>query len=292
VGEARPRFGSALRGRFRRAIRLRHLSPRTEKAYWGWIVRYVLFHGKRHPVELGAREISRFLSFLATERAVSASTQNQALSALLFLYRDVLGQKIEGLDGLIRARRPRSLPVVLSVRQVSLLLEQLHGAPRLMATLLYGAGLRLIECASLRVKDVDFDRRQITVRFGKGGKDRVTVLPESVCKELARHLERVRSQHARDLADGAGHVELPYALARKYPSASREWPWQWVFPATRIYTHLPTGERRRHHLHETVLQRAVRAAVRSAELPKQAGCHTLRQYADFRIMPRRIERCA
>jgi integron integrase len=145
-----------------------------------------------------------------------------------------------------------------------------------MATLLYGAGLRLIECASLRVKDVDFDRRQITVRFGKGGKDRVTVLPESVCKELARHLERVRSQHARDLADGAGHVELPYALARKYPSASREWPWQWVFPATRIYTHPPTGERRRHHLHETVLQRAVRAAVRSVDLPKKAGCHTLR----------------
>ena len=274
--EARPRFGADLRERVRRAIRLRHLSPRTEKAYWDWIVRYVIFHDKRHPEEMGAREITSFLSSLATDRKVSASTQNQALSALIFLYRKALEIEIEGLDGLVRARRKRSLPVVLGVAEVSALLEQIDGVPRLMATLLYGSGLRVLECARLRVKNLDFENHQIVVRAGKGGKDRVTVMPASVRDDLARHLARVRDQHRRDLAGGAGYVALPNALSRKYPNASREWPWQWVFPATRTYRDPETGLRHRHHLHETVLQRAVREAVRRADIPKKAGCHTLR----------------
>ena len=274
--EARPRFGAELRERFRRAIRLRHLSRRTEKAYWGWIVRYVVFHDKRHPAALGAREITSFLSALATDRGVSASTQNQALSALLFLYRAVLGVEIEGLDGLVRAKPKRSIPVVLGDAEVSALLEQLDGVPRLMATLLYGAGLRLMECARLRVKDIDFANHQIVVRAGKGGGDRVTLMPHSLRDELARHLARMRDQHGQDMSEGGGYVALPTALVRKYPNASREWAWQWVFPATRSYRDRETGQRCRHHLHETVLQRAVREAVRRAGIPKKAGCHTLR----------------
>ncbi len=274
--EARPRFGADLRERVRRAIRLRHLSRRTEKAYWDWIVRYVIFHDKRHPEEMGARAITSFLSWLATDRKVSASTQNQALSALIFLYRKVLEIEIEGLDGLVRARPKRSLPVVLAAGEVSALLEQLDGVPRLMATLLYGAGLRVLECARLRVKDLDFENHQIVVRAGKGGNDRVTVLPTSIRDELAHQLARVRDQHRRDLSGGAGYVALPDAISRKYPNASREWPWQWVFPATRTYRDRETGLRHRHHLHETVLQRAVREAVRRADIPKKASCHTLR----------------
>ena len=276
VREASPRFGADLRNRVQRAIRLRHLSRRTERAYWGWIVRFVIFHDKRHPGTMGAREITSFLSSLATDRGVSASTQNQALSALIFLYREVLEREIEGLDGLVRAKRKRSLPVVLSANEVGALLEQLDGVPRLMATLLYGAGLRVLECARLRVKDLDFENHQIVVRAGKGGKDRITVLPASVRADLTRHLTRVRTQHRRDLSEGAGHVALPTALSRKYPAASREWPWQWVFPATRTYRDRETGLRHRHHLHETVLQRAVREAVRRADIPKKVSCHTLR----------------
>jgi len=257
-------------------MRLRHLSPRTEKSYWAWVSRFVLFHGKRHPNEMGTQEITDFLSSLATERRVSASTQNQALCALIFLYREVLKIKIGPLDDLVRAKRPKTLPVVLSVREVSAVLDQLDGVNKLMATLLYGAGLRLLECARLRVKDIDFDARQVIVRSGKGGKDRISLLPDLLRRELPAHLERAHAQHRRDRATGAGHVALPLALARKYPSASREWPWQWVFPATRIYSDRATGERRRHHLHESVLQRAVRSAVANSGIPKKAGCHTLR----------------
>lgn len=225
---------------------------------------------------MGAPEITKFLSSLAVEGNVAASTQNQALSALLFLYRDVLEQDLPWLDDVVRAKRPARLPVVLTRDEVRTLLLQMHGVPRLMAMLLYGAGLRLLECAHLRVKDVDFARNQLVVRSGKGDKDRVTMLPAVVKADLTRHLEAVKQQHEMDLRYGAGWVELPSALARKYPNAGREWPWQWVFPATRIYVERATGQRRRHHLHESVLQRAVREALMKAAIPKRASCHTFR----------------
>src|SRR5262245_6200322 len=262
--------------RVREAIRARHYSRRTEKTYVAWIRRYILFHGKRHPAGMGAREITDFLSALAVRDKVAASTQNQALSALLFLYRAVLAQDVPWLDELIRAKRPERLPVVLTRDEVRAVLDRLHGVPLLMALLLYGAGLRLLECARLRIKDVDFGSNQIVVRDGKGFKDRVTMLPASVKAGLAQHLDRVRRQHQSDLDRGAGWVELPYALNRKYPSAGREWGWQWVFPATRIYVDRVTGERRRHHLHESVLQRAVKDAVHRAGITKPASCHTFR----------------
>ena len=262
--------------RVRAAARVRHYSRRTESAYLAWIRRFIFFHGKRHPAEMGAPEITKFLSSLAVEANVAASTQNQALSALLFLYRDVLEQDLPWLDDVVRAKRPARLPVVLTRDEVRTLLLQMHGVPRLMAMLLYGAGLRLLECAHLRVKDVDFARNQLVVRSGKGDKDRVTMLPAVVKAELTRHLEAVKQQDEMDLRHGAGWVELPSALARKYPNAGREWPWQWVFPATRIYVERATGQHRRHHLHESVLQRAVREALMKAAIPKRASCHTFR----------------
>src|SRR5437016_9247069 len=261
--------------RVREALRLRHYSRRTERAYLGWIRRYIVFHAKRHPAEMGAAEVSRFLSSLAVEGRVSASTQNQALAALLFLYGPVLGVELPWLDGLVRAVRPERLPVVLS-RDEGRAVLLARGTSRLMAVLLYGAGLRLLECARLRVKDLDFAANQIVVRSGKGNRDRVTILPAIVRPALERQLARVRAQHERDLRAGAGWVELPHALARKYPNAGREWAWQWVFPATRIYVDQETGQRRRHHLHESVLQRAVKDAARRAGIAKRATCHTFR----------------
>ena len=262
--------------RVREAVRARHYSRRTEEAYVAWIRRYIFFHGKRHPAEMGAPEVTRFLSALAVEGRVAASTQNQALSALLFLYRDVLELDLPWLDGVVRAKRPQRLPVVLTREEVQAVLQPLKGVPRLMAYLLYGAGLRLLECCRLRVQDVDFAANQIVVRSGKGDKDRVTMLPAAVKAALARHLETVQEQHRRDLQYGAGWVELPTALNRKYPNAGREWVWQWVFPATRLYTDRVTRQRRRHHLHESVLQRMVKAAVRRAGLAKRATPHTFR----------------
>ena len=252
------------------------MSRRTEEAYVSWIRRYILFHGKRHPEMLGAEEVTRFLSSLAEHRRVSASTQNQALSALLFLYEHVLGVDLPWLDGLVHAKRPAHVTVVLSWEEAGAVLAQLSGAAWLMVALLYGAGLRLLECLQLRVKDVDFARGEIVVRRGKGARDRRTVLPAAVRGPLTAHLQRVRRQHETDLARGAGWVELPHALERKYPNAGREWAWQWVFPATRIYRHPDTGQRRRHHFHESALQRIVRAAVLRAGIPKPAGCHTFR----------------
>jgi integron integrase len=269
---SKPRLLDRVRG----ALRVGHYSRGTEKAYVAWIRRFIFFHGKRHPAEMGAAEVTRFLTSLAVDDRVAASTQNQALSALLFLYRDVLGQELPWLDEVVRAPRPLRLPIVLSRGEVRALFEQLHGVPRLMALLMYGAGLRLMECCRLRVKDLDFARNELTIRSGKGDKDRVTMLPATAKAELDRHLSVVRAQHQRDLQSGAGWVELPMALARKYPNAGREWAWQWVFPATRIYVERLTGQRRRHHLHESVLQRAVKHAVRSAGIPKPASCHTLR----------------
>jgi len=262
--------------RVRAALRARHYSRRTEKAYVHWIKRYIFFHGKRHPAEMGAAEVTAFLTALAVRDRVAASTQNQALNALLFLYREILGVELPWLDGLVRAKRPQHLPTVLTREEVRTVLEQLDRAPRLMALLLYGAGLRLLECCRLRIKDVDFATNQITIRDGKGSKDRVTMLPSAVKIDLARHVERARALHQRDLAAGAGRVELPWALGRKYPNAGREWAWQWVFPATRLYVDPSTGQRRRHHLHESVVQRAVREAVLKAGLAKKATCHTFR----------------
>ena len=262
--------------RVRAAIRARHYSQRTEKAYVHWIRRYILFHGKRHPETLGAAEIESFLSALAVQGKVAASTQNQALAALLFLYRAVLRMDLPWIDGIVRAKSPGRLPTVLSRDEVALVLGQMRNVPLVMATLLYGAGLRLLECARLRVKDVDFARRQIVVRSGKGNRDRVAPLPLSVVPALRAQLEEVARQHATDLAAGAGWVELPFALTRKLPNAGRELAWQWVFPATRQYIDRETRQRRRHHLHETVLQRAVREATLAARLPKRVTCHTFR----------------
>jgi integron integrase len=262
--------------RVRLSILARHYSRRTEKAYLGWIRRFVLFHNKRHPDRLRSTDVALYLSHLATTRRVSASTQNQALSAILFLYRDVLGRELVGLEDATRAKRPERLPLVLAREEIHAVLRRLRGVPWLMCALMYGGGLRLLECCRLRVKDVDLLRHEITVHDGKGRKDRVTVLPDRLCEPLGAHLERVRRQHLRDLEGHAGYVALPDALERKFPNANREWAWQWAFPARRVHVDGATGERRRHHLHESVLQREFAAAVRAAELTKPATCHTLR----------------
>ena len=272
VGDpSKPRLLDRVRG----SLRARHYSFRTEKAYVAWIRRYLAFHRMRHPLEMGTAEITAFLTALAVRLNVSASTQKQAFSAVLFLYREVLDRELAGLDRVVRAKPPVRLPLVLGRQEVASLLGCLRGTPLLMASLLYGSGLRLLECARLRVKDVDFDRRELVVRDGKGGKDRVTILPDGLVLPLARHLERLRRVHDRDTARGVG-VHLPYALARKYAAAAHEWAWRFVFPAARTYTDVQTGEVRRHHLHESALQRALRTAVVEAGLAKPATCHTLR----------------
>lgn len=258
------------------AIRTRHFSWRTEKAYIGWIKRFIIFHGKRHPATLGEAEVTAFLSTLATRNRVSSSTQNQALSAIIFLYRAVLGKELEWLDGVVRAKRAVRLPIVLTRDEVRAVLEELHGTPWLMVSLMYGAGLRLLECARLRIKDVDFARGEITVRNGKGGKDRRTMLPVALKGPLSAHVERVKRLHDRDLRRRLGSVALPDGIERKYPRAAWEWGWQWVFPATRFYRDPESKRFQRHHLHETVVQRAMKDAVRRAGIAKPASCHTLR----------------
>ena len=260
----------------REAIRTRHYSLQTEKMYVHWIKRFIFFHHKRHPLDMAEEEIGQFLSNLATEKHVSASTQNQALNALLFLYRQVLDKPIGYVNGVVRAKRPRRLPVVLTRQEVRALLGGLEGADWLRAMLLYGAGLRLMECLRLRVKDIDFASTQIVVRGGKGDKDRVTMLPTAVQEPLRQHLERIRTQYQQDVERDYGGVSLPNALARKYPNAAKEWSWQWVFPASKLSTDPRSGLIRRHHLHETVLQKAVRDACRKVGLSKPAGCHTFR----------------
>jgi integron integrase len=258
------------------AIRTRHYSLRTEDTYLRWIKRFILFHGKRHPREMGGREIQEFLSYLAVEGRVAASTQSQALSAIVFLYQQVLKQTIGSIDDVVHAKQPHRIPVVLTQDEVKAVLAHLSGTPWIMATLLYGAGLRILECLRLRVKDVDFTYNHIVVRDGKGRKDRVTMLPQQVKAPLQRHLHDVQQLHGQDVQAGAGHVYLPYALERKYPNASREWVWQYVFPAAQPSRDPRTGIIRRHHVHKLVLQRAVQTAVRKAEIPKAASCHTLR----------------
>jgi integron integrase len=260
----------------REAIRVRHYSLRTEQTYVGWIKRFILFHGKRHPRDMGVQEVQQFLSHLAVAGHVAASTQSQALSAVLFLYQQVLKQDIGWLDDVVRAKKPHRVPVVLTQDEVKAVLAHLSGTTWIMATLLYGAGLRLLECLRLRVKDVDFTYNQIVVRDGKGRKDRVTMLPQQVKAPLQRHIHDVQQLHAQDVQAGAGHVYLPYALERKYPNASREWIWQYVFPATRPSRDPRTGIIRRHHIHKLVLQRAMHTAVRKANITKPASGHTLR----------------
>jgi integron integrase len=262
--------------RVRAAIRTRHYSIRTEQAYVDWIRRYILFHGKRHPDEMGKPEIEAFLSYLAVKRNVAASTQNQAFSALLFLYREVLGREMPWLDDVKRAKKPQRLPVVLTDTEVARLLKQLNGPKHLMASLLYGSGLRLLECLRLRVQDIEFDRRQIMVRSGKGAKDRVTVLPDPLIVPLKRQIERVRIFHEEDTSEGFGEVYLPFALERKYPNAAKEFGWQYLFPADKVSRDPRSSKTRRHHLGEGVLQRAVKQAVRDAGIEKPASCHSLR----------------
>ncbi|HKB72752.1 MAG TPA: integron integrase [Burkholderiales bacterium] len=265
-----------LRDRLHQAISVRFYSRRTEQTYWYWIRYFIRFHGMRHPSDMGAAEVTAFLNWLAAERNVAAATQNQALNALLFLYKHVLDRELPWFDGLVRAKRPVRLPVVLSEAEVRRLLAQLDGFKWLMASLLYGAGLRLQECLMLRVKDVDFAYRQIVVRDGKGGKDRVTVLPENVVQPLQAHLGKVRSLHRCDLEDGYGEVWLPHALSRKYPRAGYEWGWQFVFPSKNRSAESETGVIRRHHVYPDTVQRAVKRSAQAAQIMKPVGCHTLR----------------
>ena len=260
----------------REVLRLKHLSSRTEEAYVRWIKRFVLFHAKRHPKDMGATEIRTFLSHLAVHEKVAASTQNNALNALLFLYRHVLRQSFPALEDIERAKRPHHLPTVFTREEVQAMLAQLHGMPFLMASLLYGAGLRLMECVRLRVKDIDFAYHQIMVRDGKGGQDRLTMLPRSLEDPLQRHLAKIKLLHEEDLLAGYGDVYLPYALARKDTSAEKAWAWQYVFPASKRSVDPRSGLERRHHLSETVLQKAVKSAIRRADIQKHGSCHTLR----------------
>ncbi len=271
-GAAPPR----LLERVRDAIRRLHYSYRTEQTYLHWIKRFIWFHGKRHPQEMGATEVTAFLTYLAREREVSSSTQNQALSALLFLYGRVLEVKLPWMDGIERAKRPVRVPVVLTQDEVRALLARLEGTKWLMAALLYGAGLRLRECLKLRVKDMDFGYRQITVRDGKGAKDRVTMLPAGLVEPLRSHVARVKVMHERDLSEGFGETGMPYALDRKYPNAGREWGWQFVFPSRRLSTDPRSGVVRRHHIYDDVLPRALGEAARAAGIAKPVGSHTLR----------------
>ncbi len=260
----------------RDALRSRHRSPRTEEAYVSWIRRFIFHHGKRHPRDMGASEVTSFVTALAVRHQMSASTQNQALSAILFLYREVLRTDIGPLDGIPRGRVPERLPVVLTRGEVRRILDRLAGIPWLVVALLYGAGLRITECLELRGKDIDLDRRQIIIRRGKGQKDRRALLPMSVAPRLREHLDNVRRRHEGDLAAGFGAATLPGALDRKYPNASREWRWQFVFPASRICRDPRWGAPSRFHLHESAVQRALASAVRGAELTKRASCHTFR----------------
>ncbi|MFC0678796.1 integron integrase [Lysobacter korlensis] len=259
-----------------RQLRLRHYSHRTEQAYLGWIRRYVAANDRRHPRDLGAPEVERFLTALAVDETVAAATQNQALSALLFLYRDVLKMQLPWVEHVVRAKRPQRVPTVLSTSEVQRLLAAMDGRPWLLASLLYGTGMRLLECLRLRVKDVDFSRHELTIRNGKGGKDRRTVLPRTLVESLQREIERARTLHCADLAEGFGAVWLPDALARKYPNASTDFAWQYVFPAVRRAVDPRSQTQRRHHFDPDMLSRALKRARAAAGIMKPLSAHTLR----------------
>ena len=271
-GGKKPKLLDQVRNR----IRCKHYSIRTEQAYVDWIKRFIFFHEKRHPSEMGEKEISEFLTYLAVKRNVAASTQNQALCALVFLYREVIQKKLAEFENLVRAKRPARLPVVFTQEEVRKILVQLEGSLWLMGQFLYGAGLRVMECMRLRVKDLDFGYKQITVRDGKGKVDRITMLPTIIVDNLKMHLEKVRNLHQQDLKEGFGRVYMPYALERKYKNANRQWMWQYVFPASRITKDPRTGIERRHHVSETVIQRAIKMAIRKAGILKAGNCHALR----------------
>ena len=273
AGAAKP---PGLLEQVRQRLRVKHYSMRTEAAYVGWIRRFILANGKRHPREMGQREVEAFLVLLATKHDVAAGTQNQALAALLFLYGEVLKVELPWMENVVRAKRPRRIPVVLSREEAMRLLSAMEGQSWLMAALLYGTGMRLMECLRLRIKDVDFGRGEIVVRNGKGGKDRRVPLPRKLLEPLRAAIERACLLHASDVADGLGEVWLPHALSRKYPNAARETGWQYVFPSPRISVDRRSGVRRRHHVDESVLQRAVKAARKLAGIDKPATCHTLR----------------
>ena len=260
----------------REQIRLRHYSIRTEQAYVSWIKRYILFHDKKHPKDMDKAEIEAFLTYLAKDLNVSSSTQNQAFNALLFLYNQVLHKSLDDKINAIRAKKPRRLPTVMTNEEAMKVVKGLAGSNKLMAQLLYGSGLRLMECLRLRVKDIDFGMNQIMVRDGKGKIDRVTLLPESAKFKLIEYLERVKTVHENDLSQGYGKVYLPYALSRKYPNTNRDWGWQYVFPSKSLSKDPRTGEIRRHHIHENSLQKAVKKAVRLARIIKPVSCHTFR----------------
>jgi integron integrase len=272
VSEKKPK----LLDRVRWHLRVKHYSIRTEQAYVDWIRRYILFHRKCHPNEMGEKEITEFLTHLAVEKNVAASTQNQAFSALLFLYEQVLERKLDFIDNVQRVAKPAKLPVVFTRAEAHAVLARMNGEHQLMAELLYGSGLRLMECVRLRVKDIDFGYGQITVRDGKGLRQRVTLLPQRLRRSLQLHLAHVRALHQRDLASGGGRVYLPFALERKYRNADRSWPWQYVFPAAKLSTDPRSGELRRHHASEKNLQNAVKLAIHQAGIPKAASCHTFR----------------
>jgi len=257
------------------AIRAKHYSLRTEEAYVNWIKRFIFFHGKQHPLELGEKQINQFLTYLAVDQHVAASTQNQALCALIFLYKNVIKKEIGELD-ITWAKKPKRLPTVFTQKEVKSVLEQLSGDKWIMANLLYGSGLRLMECLRLRTKDIEFPSQKITVRSGKGDKDRITMLPEIVIAALQKHLQEIKKQHEKDMINGFGTVYLPYALEKKYTNANREWIWQYVFPASKLSLDPRSGVKQRHHLDEAVVQKAVKQAIRKAGIQKQASCHTFR----------------
>ncbi len=273
----------------RNSIRTRHYSIRTEKSYVGWVRRYILFHNKRHPKDLGEEHVAEFLTHLAVNRRVSPNTQNQALNALVFLYKQILGRPLGDILGAVRAKRPQRLPTVLTQSEVRRLFQYMDGACWLPTCLLYGSGLRLMECLRLRVKDLDFDHRAITVRSGKGGKDRIVTLPDPCIDTLKRQLEQVRNLHEKDLSDGFGAVWLPYALERKYPQAAKSWGWQYLFPAGKRSIDPRSGITRRHHLDESCLQKAVKLAVRKAGILKPASCHTLRHSFATHLLERGMD---
>ncbi len=258
------------------ALRARHYSPRTEEAYVMWVKRYIRYHKMRHPKDMGDAEINAFLTHLAVGEGVSSSTQNQALSALLFLYRRVFGLDVGDLGTVVRARKSYHVPIVMTRSEVQAVLSEMEGDTKLMASLLYGSGLRLSECLCLRVQDLDLAGHEVVVFGGKGNKDRRTVLPSTLVEPLRAHLGRVRAVHGKDLASGWGRVQLPEAIQRKYPGAATDWKWQWVFPQRTRWTNPATLEQGRHHLDEAILQRAVKEAARRAGITKRVGCHTFR----------------
>lgn len=260
----------------REILRLKHYSIRTEEAYVYWIKRFIIFHNKRHPLEMGSEEIGEFLTSLAVQGKVSASTQNQALCAIVFLYKNVIKKGPGNFRDFVFAKRPEKLPSVLTKEEIKAVLQRLQGNYWIIGNLLYGSGLRLMECLRLRVKDIEFSYNQVIVRDGKGQKDRITILPELLKEKLAEHLQKIKKLHEKDLSQGNGRVYLPFALERKYPNANKEWGWQYVFPSSELSTDPKTRNKQRHHIDESVIQKVIKHAIRESGIIKQAGCHTFR----------------